>query len=48
MNTPTRWLLATLTAVLMAWQWDAPTEHETAQAVAEDVDQAIADAREGK
>lgn len=48
MNTPTRWLLATLTAILMAWQWDAPTEHEAAVDVHADVDQAVADAKEAK
>ena len=51
MNTLTRWLLATLTAFLWAASGailDGPDEHETAQAVAEDVDQAVADAKGDK
>lgn len=53
MNTPTRWLLATLTAILWAFVMSAsihlgPDDVETSQAVAEDLDQAIADAKGDK
>ena len=53
MNTPTRWLLATLTAVLWAFVMSAsihlgPDDVEAAVDVQADVDQAVADAKGDK
>ncbi len=33
----TRWILALITAFLMAWQWDTPSDHEAAVDVAADL-----------